>query len=110
MYDKLLPRAKVSCFAIFSNRVSGRLACYSTYYKSNRPHILWNSSFGTKGVDDGQSQYPWDVAYYDNTGHVYVADTDNNRVQVFTAEGEYVRQFEMKGSDSEELIWCFCRQ
>ena len=32
-----------------------------------------------------------------------MADANNNRVQVFTAEGEYVRQFQTKGSHSEEL-------
>ena len=33
---------------------------------------------------------------FDSTGNVYVADYSNHRIQVFTAEGEYLRQFGWK--------------
>ena len=39
------------------------------------------------------------------TENVYVADSGNHYIQVFTAEGEYLRQFEKKGSDNGELNW-----
>ncbi len=29
----------------------------------------------------------------DSTGKVYVADNGNNRIQVFTAEGEFLKMF-----------------
>ena len=46
--------------------------------------------------------YPRDVAF-DSAGNVYVADFDNHRIQVFTAEGQYLRQFGGEGSGDGEL-------
>src|SRR5687767_8614137 len=45
-------------------------------------------SFGTGRVD-----YAWDVAVGAD-GNVYVADSNNARVQVFTQDGEFVRTIE----------------
>ena len=53
---------------------------------------------------NGQLYCPWDVAC-DSTGNVYVADSWNHCIQVFTAEGEYLRQFGKKGSGNGELNW-----
>ena len=36
-------------------------------------------------------------------GHVYVADTGNNRVQVFDREGEYIHSFGKKGSKTGQF-------
>ena len=33
----------------------------------------------------------------DSTGKVYVADTGNHRIQVFTAEGKFLRMFWRRG-------------
>ena len=30
---------------------------------------------------------------YDNAGQIYIADTENNRVHIFTAEGDFQRAF-----------------
>ncbi len=42
------------------------------------------ASWGTPGSQPGQFLYPRDIAV-DSTGRVYVADTDNRRLQVFRA-------------------------
>ena len=34
---------------------------------------------------------------FDSTGNVFVADTHNYRIQVFTAEGEFLRKFGKNG-------------
>ena len=47
------------------------------------------------GSGDGQFKNPYDVAF-DNTGNIYVADQNNHRVQVFTADGKYLKQFNWK--------------
>ena len=47
-------------------------------------------SWGTMGDADGQLNGPEGLSVHSN-GDVYVADTVNNRVQVFTSEGEFVR-------------------
>ena len=66
--------------------------------------LTFSSSFGSEGSDNGQFQYPWDVAF-DSTGNVYVADTSNDRIQVFTAEGRFLRKFGGRGSGNGELNW-----
>ncbi len=39
----------------------------------------------------------------DGSGKVYVADCGNNRIQVFTSDGEFVREFGNLGADKGEL-------
>ena len=46
------------------------------------------SSFGSPGSGPGQFRVPHSVRVSED-GRVYVADRENNRVQVFTAEGEF---------------------
>ena len=66
------------------------------------PDLKYSSSFGIQGSDNGQFQFPWDVAF-DSTGKVYVADGENHRIQVFTAEGRFLMKFGMYGSGNGEL-------
>ena len=60
-------------------------------------------SFGREGSDKGCFNYPRSVAC-DSTGNVYVADTLNHRIQVFTAEGKFLRMFGRCGQASETLV------
>ena len=66
------------------------------------PDLTLSSNFGSQGSDNGQFQYPWDVAC-DSTGNVYMADSDNHSIQVFTEEGEFLRKFGKEGSGNGEL-------
>jgi DNA-binding beta-propeller fold protein YncE len=55
-----------------------------TYAKSD-PIVdppAFQGSFGDQGVDDGMFQYPNGLAV-DTRGRVYIADTENNRIQVW---------------------------
>ena len=63
------------------------------------PDLTYSGYFGTCGSGNGQLLSPTGIAY--SKGYLYVADTNNNRVQVFTSDGEYVWQFGEKGVDSE---------
>ena len=47
-------------------------------------------SFGSRG--EGQEQFygPLDIAIDENTGNIAVADSNNNRVQLFNSEGKYL--------------------
>lgn len=51
---------------------------------------------------DGQFFEPWGVAV-DEAGQIYVADTWNGRIQVFDAEGRFLRKWGMFATTSGEL-------
>ena len=72
------------------------------------PDLTFSSSFGSYGSGNGQFNSPIDVAV-DSTGNVYVTNTNrcnvtDNRIQVFTAKGEYLRQLRKDdGYESPEI-------
>ena len=49
------------------------------------------STFGSRGSLNGQLSQPWGCAIDKLNGKVYIADTDNNRVQVFNPDGTFSR-------------------
>jgi DNA-binding beta-propeller fold protein YncE len=51
---------------------------------------LFLSKWGSAGTGDGQFNVPFGVAVNPETGSVYVADTFNNRVQVFDSTGTFI--------------------
>lgn len=53
--------------------------------------------WGSTGAADGQFNFPHDVAV-DKTGRVYVADFNNNRIQVFNSSGTFLRKWGVFGS------------
>ncbi|HLV94490.1 MAG TPA: peptidyl-alpha-hydroxyglycine alpha-amidating lyase family protein [Candidatus Acidoferrales bacterium] len=52
----------------------------------------WLKSWGEPGSGPGQFNVPHSIAV-DASGHVYVADRGNRRIQVFDGEGKFLRQF-----------------
>ena len=50
-------------------------------FSADEPAFLF--AFGSIGAQSGQFNYPNDVAL-DATGRVYIADRENNRIQVWT--------------------------
>ena len=66
------------------------------------PNLTFFSSFGSRGTGPGQLQHPWDVTF-DSANNVYVADSSNNRIQVFNENGQYLRQIGRRGSGEGEL-------
>ena len=86
------------------NSVNGMVYVVDVY--THCVHILnsdltFSSKFGSRGSGDGQFDCPWDIAS-DSSGCVYVTEYVNNRVQVFTSDGGYLRQFG-KASGNREL-------
>ena len=64
--------------------------------------LSYSSTFGEQGSELGQFRYLHGIAC-DNTGNVYVVDSGNYRIQVFTAEGEFLRMFGERGYDIGSL-------
>ena len=63
------------------------------------PLLAW----GTYGTGQGQFDYPYDITVdVDRDGLeedvVYVADHDNDRIQVFTTQGEFLREWGSSGT------------
>jgi hypothetical protein len=63
----------------------------------------YSMQWGSQGSGDGEFQYPAEIAI-DVTGNLYVADQNNNRVQVFDSEGQYLRPWGGTGSANGEFI------
>ncbi len=49
------------------------------------------AEWGSEGTGDGRFQFLTGIAL-DASGNVYVGDTNNNRVQVFSPEGRFLRK------------------
>lgn len=62
------------------------------------------SKWGSAGSGDGQFQDPHGVAV-DGSGNVYVADTQNHRVQKFTSDGVFVTKWGNVGSGDGQFSW-----
>jgi DNA-binding beta-propeller fold protein YncE len=57
---------------------------------------------GPLAVGDGQLNEPWGVAV-DQAGQIYVSDTWNGRVQVFDADGQFLRKWGYFNTTNGEL-------
>lgn len=56
------------------------------------PDGSFRLAWGDKGDKPGQFVYPHNIVI-DDAGLVYVADRGNNRIQIFTPEGRFLRQW-----------------
>ncbi|MFH1789189.1 MAG: lamin tail domain-containing protein, partial [Candidatus Altiarchaeota archaeon] len=57
---------------------------------------------GTYGTSTGQFNHPQDVAV-DSSGNIYVADTDNHRIQVFNSSKNYLKTLGSRGVEQSEF-------
>ena len=61
-------------------------------------------SFGQQGSAAGMLSKPWGVAVNERN-EIAVTDNANNRIQVFSSHGNYLRSFGTKGNKQGELDW-----
>ncbi|MBM2822854.1 MAG: hypothetical protein HW413_1600 [Thermoleophilia bacterium] len=59
--------------------------------------------WGKIGTANGQFRNPFGLAT-DKAGNLYVADTDNNRIQVFSAKGAFLRKWGTTGSGNGQFL------
>jgi len=65
---------------------------YEIVSTSGDDPYVFVTKWGTRGGDDGQFEYPIDVAV-DPLGNVYVSDWDNNRIQKFSSDGTFLAKW-----------------
>src|SRR5579863_1073989 len=53
-------------------------------------HGVWIKQWGTRGTENGQFRLPHNIQV-DRQNNVYVADRNNNRIQVFDSDGNWER-------------------
>ena len=75
------------------NTINGKL--YVSDYSKHQVVILnsdltFSNAFGGEGSAKGKFKSPQGIAF-DRIGNVFVVDCENSRVQVFTAEGKFLR-------------------
>ena len=57
-----------------------------------RSDMTFICSFQCQSTDSGKFNFPWDVAF-DSSGNMYVVDTWNRCIQVFSVTREFVKRF-----------------
>ena len=88
-FEEITPRG------IAFNSVNNKIYVTDTYNLFVHVHVLtsdliFSSDFGAPGSAKGELNCPRDIAF-DSIGNVYIADRDNSRIQVFSAEGKFLR-------------------
>jgi DNA-binding beta-propeller fold protein YncE len=61
------------------------------------------STWGKRGTGPGEFNTPHSIAV-DSKGRVFVSDRENNRIQVFTANGEFLKQWKNLGATQNVFI------
>ena len=74
---------------------------WSFVVKSHEYHAV--SSFGSRGKAQGEFKCPCNIAISAKTGNIAVADAHNKRVQLFSPDGIYLREYGKKGLDPKKL-------
>ena len=75
--------------------------CFVALISEN--HILVTDTDHRKGSGQGQFDEPWGVAC-DSSGAVYAADSYNEDVQKFSADGQFISSFGSKESQESALL------
>lgn len=66
------------------------------------PAPTFQAAFGSAGTGNGQFSHPGDIAR-DAKGNLWVVDENNNRVEQFNENGEYLTKFGTTGSGNGQL-------
>jgi hypothetical protein len=76
---------------------SGRIVKYS-------PDGRFIKAWGRRGTERGHFRDPHDLYVGGSKGYVYVADRQNNRIQVFDQEGSFIAEWRQFGQPSSVFV------
>jgi hypothetical protein len=61
------------------------------------------SNYGTGGAGNGEFSFAYGIAIHPSSGELFVADKNNNRVQVLDKNGSFIRKFGINGTAPGQL-------
>lgn len=95
---------KFGFLALFISMVFVAFFGSSALAQFQQPQFLFK--WGSAGTGDDQfgPQYTWGITK-DSSGNIYIADTENHRVQKFTSDGAYITQWGQYGSDDGQFTY-----
>ncbi|MCK9335369.1 MAG: PEGA domain-containing protein [Candidatus Cloacimonetes bacterium] len=67
-------------------------------------HYIFSTKWGSQGSGEGEFNYPAGIAI-NQSGYVYVAESTNNRTQVFDRTGTYITGWGSSGSGPGQFKW-----
>ncbi|XP_020602573.1 E3 ubiquitin-protein ligase NHLRC1-like [Orbicella faveolata] len=73
----------------------------SVHVKPHQYHAV--RCFGSQGKTPGKFHLPRDIAINPKTGNIAVADAHNKRVQLFSSDGTYLKQYDRNGPTAKKL-------
>ncbi|KAI6180074.1 Protein LTV1-like protein [Aphelenchoides besseyi] len=71
-------------------------------YSEIEQRVVPAFTFGGEGQEDGKLSRPWGIAC-DKRGRILVADRSNNRIQIFTPEGQFISKFGTFGTGPGQM-------
>jgi len=73
-------------------QVNGQPIIGSPWVVQVVPQYQLAFQFGSTGKEQGEFDWPWDVAVSEKTGTIAVADKENERIQLFSSDGNFQRE------------------
>jgi len=61
------------------------------------------SKWGTQGIREGQFDHPYDIVLDSSESVLYITDTYNHRVEVFTTDGRYLSTWGSYGTENGQF-------
>ena len=95
-------------------QVNGQPLTGSPWVVQMIPHqYQFAFQFGSEGKEQGQFDEPWGIAVNDKRRTIAVADSENKRVQMFSFDGNFLKEILLKGkpislafTESGDLLVC----
>jgi DNA-binding beta-propeller fold protein YncE len=77
-----------------SDNLNSRVQQFKLAFEAGGVTVTQVRSIGTYGRLPGQFAYPQNLAVDESTGHLYVGDVANRRIQVFDSDGNYLSEID----------------
>ncbi len=65
--------------------------------------LQWGSDSNNPGNQDGKFNYPWAMKV-DMSGNLFITELNNNRIQIFDLNGNYIAKWGIQGSGNGEFF------